>query len=89
MFCLPGCCVNWKLFGKFHRLVYQLSGGRLMSQLGKLESVLVETTGRKSGKLRTVPIICYPYRDSIAVSASNGGAASHPAWYLNMQENPG
>ena len=43
---------------------------------------------RKTGKKRTVPIACYPYRDSVAVSASNSGLESHPAWYLNMQANP-
>jgi deazaflavin-dependent oxidoreductase (nitroreductase family) len=56
--------------------------------MGWIDVVLVETTGRKSGKLRTVPIACYPYKDSVAVSASNSGQETHPAWYLNMQANP-
>jgi deazaflavin-dependent oxidoreductase (nitroreductase family) len=56
--------------------------------MGWIKVALIDTVGRKSGKKRTVPIACYPYRDSVAVSASNSGQEKHPAWYLNMQANP-
>ena len=79
---------NWKYFGKVHKVLYKLSGGRYGARMGWIKVALVDTTGRKSGKKRTVPIACYPYRDSIVVSASNSGQESHPAWYLNMQANP-
>jgi deazaflavin-dependent oxidoreductase (nitroreductase family) len=49
---------------------------------------LVETTGRKSGKTRTTPLACYPWKGSVAVSASNNGQEYHPAWFLNLQANP-
>jgi deazaflavin-dependent oxidoreductase (nitroreductase family) len=80
--------LNWKFFGKVHALFYRLSGGRLGARMGWIDVALVETVGRKSGEVRRVPIACYPYRDSIVVSASNSGKATHPAWYLNMQANP-
>ena len=80
--------INWKYFGKVHKLLYKLTGGRYGARMGWIDVVLVTTTGRKSGKQRTVPIACYPYRDSVAVSASNSGMEHHPAWYLNMQANP-
>lgn len=80
--------MNWKLFGKIHQTLYRLSGGRLGARMGQIDVALVETIGRKSGQLRCVPIACYPYRDSIVVSASNSGKESHPVWYLNMQANP-
>ena len=80
--------MNWKLFGKIHQRLYRWSGGRLGARMGWIDVALVETVGRKSGKKRTAPIACYPYRDSIVVSASNSGLESHPAWYLNMQANP-
>ena len=79
---------NWKYFGKAHKVLYKLSGGRYGARMGWIKVALVDTTGRKTGKKRTVPIACYPYRDSIVVSASNSGQESHPAWYLNMQANP-
>ncbi|MEH6610650.1 MAG: nitroreductase/quinone reductase family protein [Halioglobus sp.] len=80
--------MNWKYFGKAHKLLYQLSGGRFGARMGWIDVVLVTTVGRKSGKERVVPIACYPHKDSVVVSASNSGLASHPAWYLNMQANP-
>ena len=80
--------MNWKYFGKVHGAIYRLSGGRLGARMGWIDVALVETIGRKSGKPRGAPIACYPYRDSIVLSASNSGSDRHPAWYLNMKANP-
>ena len=80
--------INWKYFGRVPKLLYKISGGRYGARMGWIDVALVTTIGRKTGKSRTVPIACYPYRDSVAVSASNSGMESHPAWYLNMQANP-
>jgi deazaflavin-dependent oxidoreductase (nitroreductase family) len=79
---------NWKYFGKVHKLLYKFSGGRYGTRMGWIKVALIDTVGRKSGKKRSVPLACYPYRDSIVVSASNSGQEAHPAWYLNMQANP-
>lgn len=79
---------NWKYFGRVHKVLYKLSGGRYGARMGWIKVALVQTVGRKTGKQRTVPIACYPYRDSIVVSASNSGQETHPVWYLNMQANP-
>ena len=79
---------NWKYFGKVHGFLYRVTGGRFGDRMGWIKVALVETVGRKSGKRRTAPIACYPYRDSVVVSASNSGQEKHPAWYLNMQANP-
>lgn len=80
--------MDWKYFGRVHKLLYRLSGGRYGARMGWIDVALVTTTGRRSGKSRTVPIACYPYRDSVAVSASNSGMERHPAWYLNMRADP-
>lgn len=79
---------NWKYFGKAHKVLYRLSGGRFGARMGWIKVALIDTVGRKTGKKRTVPLACYPYRDSIVVSASNSGQESHPAWYLNMRATP-
>ncbi len=78
----------WKHFGRAHRWLYRVSKGRLGARMGQIDVALVETIGRKTGQPRCVPIACYPYRDSIVVSASNSGKESHPVWYLNMRANP-
>ena len=80
--------MNWKHFGRIHKLLYRGSGGRLGARMGWIDVALVEALGRKTGKPRTTPLACYPYRDSIVVSASNSGLDKHPAWYLNMKANP-
>ena len=80
--------LSWKHFGKAHAALYRLTGGRVGARMGAIGVALVETIGRKSGEARTAPIACYPYKDSIVLSASNGGQERHPAWYLNMQANP-
>ena len=78
----------WNYFGVAHKIVYKLSGGRMGARMGWIDVALVETTGRKTGKKRTIPIACYPHKGSVAVSASNSGSDKHPAWYLNMVANP-
>ncbi len=50
--------------------------------------IILSTTGRKSGKLRRTPLIRVSDGDNYLVIASMGGAPNHPAWYLNMVENP-
>ena len=47
------------------------------------------TTGRKSGKARTVPLAYVRDGDDFVVAASNGGADWEPAWWLNIQAGGG
>ena len=46
------------------------------------------TTGRRSGKLRSVPLAYVRDGDDYVVAASNGGADWQPAWWLNLQADP-
>ena len=50
--------------------------------------LLLTTTGRKSGREHTVPLFYLNDGEDMAVVASNGGTASHPAWWLNLKANP-
>ena len=79
---------NWKYFSKAHRAIYRLTNGFVGSKLDGVDMALVSITGRKSGQIRTTPIACYPYKDSIAVSASNNGLDKNPIWYLNLKAKP-
>jgi deazaflavin-dependent oxidoreductase (nitroreductase family) len=51
-------------------------------------TLLLTTKGRKSGKLRRTALIYGKSGSSYLVVASSGGAEKHPAWYLNLTENP-
>jgi deazaflavin-dependent oxidoreductase (nitroreductase family) len=46
------------------------------------------TTGRTSGKTRTVPLLYVRDGDDLVVAASNGGSDWEPGWWLNLQANP-
>lgn len=51
-------------------------------------TLLLTTTGRKSGKPHTQPLIFGEFDGHIVIVASLGGAPRHPAWYLNLGANP-
>jgi deazaflavin-dependent oxidoreductase (nitroreductase family) len=55
---------------------------------GPLPTLLLTTTGRKSGELRPAPLIYGEAGASYVVIASKGGLPHHPVWYLNLQANP-
>src|SRR5260370_20274333 len=46
------------------------------------------TTGRKSGKPRTVDLLYIRDGAAYALTASNGGRPPHPRWLLNVRRNP-
>lgn len=50
--------------------------------------LLLHTTGRRSGKDVTTPLIFREYDGEYLVVASKGGAADPPDWYLNLQKEP-
>jgi deazaflavin-dependent oxidoreductase (nitroreductase family) len=50
--------------------------------------LLLTTTGRKSGREHTVPLLYLEDGENLALVASNGGAPIHPAWWLNLRANP-
>jgi deazaflavin-dependent oxidoreductase (nitroreductase family) len=72
-----------------HRAVFSATDGRLLGRWGGLPVVLLTTTGRKTGRPRPT-ILVSPVRngDRVVVVASNGGAARHPDWYLNLRDHP-
>jgi len=55
---------------------------------GPLKTLLLTTTGRKSGEPRSLPLIYGEHGESFVVIASKGGVPQHPVWYLNLQASP-
>ena len=51
-------------------------------------TLLLTTTGRRSGSSRTLPLIYGKNGDDYLLVASRGGAPSHPGWYLNLEAQP-
>ncbi|WP_141576493.1 nitroreductase family deazaflavin-dependent oxidoreductase [Actinomadura sp. WMMA1423] len=76
------------LYGKEHVERYQATDGEEGHDWQGTVTLLLTTTGRRSGKERTTPLIYQPEGDAYLVVASKGGADEPPAWYRNLQENP-
>ncbi len=55
---------------------------------GVLPTLLLTTTGRKSGTPRSLPLIYGEVADSYVVIASKGGMPTHPLWYRNLEAKP-
>ncbi|MDE2835931.1 MAG: nitroreductase family deazaflavin-dependent oxidoreductase [Chloroflexota bacterium] len=53
-----------------------------------MQTLLLTTTGRKSGKEFTTPLIYGTHEGRWIVVASRGGAPDHPQWYYNLSANP-
>jgi deazaflavin-dependent oxidoreductase (nitroreductase family) len=72
------------------RFTFRVTKGRHMasSLLSALPVAMVTTTGARSGKRRTVPLLAMPTADGMAIIGSWYGNAKHPAWSHNLRANP-
>lgn len=78
-----------KTVNTFHRGLLKISGGRLGWKAGGMPVVELTTTGRKSGQPRPVMLTSPDQEgDAIVVVASRGGDDHHPAWFLNLRDQP-
>ena len=86
----PGSWVFARAAHRLDRPVYRLSRGRhtAASLVSGLPVVMLTTTGAKSGRPRTVPLLGIPDGSGVAVIASNFGQARHPGWYYNLRADP-
>ena len=71
-----------------HARIYLETDGAEGHTWNGVQTLLLTTTGRKSGKPNTTPLIYGRDGDRYLVVASYGGAAHHPQWYLNLVANP-
>jgi deazaflavin-dependent oxidoreductase (nitroreductase family) len=77
-----------RTLNKTHSSVYRRSDGRLWGTMFGGPVLLLNTTGRKSSQRRTTPLLYVRDGDDFVLIASNGGALTHPAWYLNLMATP-
>lgn len=76
------------LFGQEHVDRYLATDGDEGHDWQGTQTLILTTTGRRSGKDRQHPLIYGRHGDDYLVVASKGGALEHPAWYLNLDANP-
>ena len=72
-----------------HRAILKLTFGKVGWSAGNMPVLELTTTGRKSGEKRAV-MLTSPLQqgDDVVIVASRGGDDHHPAWYLNLRDDP-
>ena len=83
---VPGTDIS--LLGAEHVRVYRETNGETGYLWNGVPTLLLTSTGRKSGEPRTIPIIYTPTDAGYVIIASKGGSPTHPKWYLNVLEDP-
>ena len=78
-----------KTMNTVHRTLLKVSGGKFGWDAGRMPVIELTTIGRKSGQRRAV-MLTSPLQegDTVVVVASRGGDDTHPAWFLNLRDNP-
>src|SRR5580692_7985429 len=73
---------------RVHAFVYEHSGGLIGHRILGVPSLMLRTTGRKTGQTRTNSLVYARDGDRWLVVPSKGGAPKAPAWQLNLEANP-
>ncbi|MBA9006563.1 nitroreductase family deazaflavin-dependent oxidoreductase [Thermomonospora cellulosilytica] len=84
-----------RIVGRVHVAVYRATGGLVgrrfhigSAWLRGVPVCLFTTTGRKTGRRRTMPLLYMRDGDRVIVVASQAGLPGHPQWYRNLQADP-
>ena len=73
---------------RLHRAIYVGTNGWLGHRLLVTPTLLLHTTGAKTGQSRSSALAYWRDDDTYVVAASNGGSDRHPAWYHNLRKQP-
>ncbi|NCF20256.1 MAG: nitroreductase family deazaflavin-dependent oxidoreductase [Haliea sp.] len=77
---------------KAHAQLYEASDGRIGKWIGIMApgrpTLLLSVTGRKSGLVRTTPLVYFEDGDNYVIVGSDGAARRDPQWWKNLQQNP-
>ena len=80
---------GFKVVTGLHKVVFRVSKGRFLGRGFGMPVLELVTTGRKSGARRTT-MLTTPVHDNerVVLVASKGGDDRHPAWFLNLRDDP-
>ncbi len=76
------------MLSRVHKYLYVLLRGRLVSHRGRVNFLLLTTKGRRSGRMKTVPLLYLVHNGDPCVIASRGGSPTAPDWLLNIRSEP-
>ena len=72
----------------FERFMARATGGRVTASGIMVPSLVLHTTGAKSGEPRQTELMCVPDRGTWLVTGSNFARGNHPAWTANLMKTP-
>lgn len=72
-----------------HARTYLASGGTEGHENNGVHTLVLATTGRRTGTPRRTCLIYGTSGEDYVVVASKGGAEQHPAWFMNLEADPG
>jgi deazaflavin-dependent oxidoreductase (nitroreductase family) len=67
---------------------FRANGGKVGGPFEGAPLLLLTTTGAKTGRRLTTPVLYNTDGQRLLIFASKGGAPTHPAWYHNLVANP-
>ena len=67
---------------------FRANGGVVGGELAGVPLLLLTTTDARRGRPRTTPLVYHRRGSRYVVIASNGGAARHPNWFLDLERDP-
>jgi deazaflavin-dependent oxidoreductase (nitroreductase family) len=77
-----------KHLSRLHTMLYRATSGVVGRRLVDNDMLLLTTTGRRTGRPHTVPLLYLDDVRGYIVFASWGGRENHPEWYLNLRDSP-
>ena len=76
-------------FHHIDRAWYRLLGHHTVSELvAGVPNIMLTTTGARTGRRRTVPLVGVPTNHGVAVVGTRFGSPHQPAWYYNLLADP-
>lgn len=75
-------------FLKLHQLLYERSDGRVGHRMIGVPTLLLRTTGRRTGAQRTNALVYAKDGNEYVLVASNGGEDRSPGWCFNVRTKP-
>ena len=82
---MPANPTLMKLMSATNVCWYRLTGGVIGGSFAGRPILLLTTTGRRSGRRRTTPLVYVEDGENVVLIASNGGNPWHPDWWLNLE----
>lgn len=73
---------------RLHQLLYERSGGAVGHRMVGVPTLLLRSTGRRSGKERCNALVYAQDGTGYVLVASNGGSDRPPGWLFNVQSKP-